>query len=570
MYSEHSGINPNEDGIVLRFLFRSRRLISVVAFSLLIVAIANFVWAHWQAPSKIARPQGVWASIDRSRYLLRLSGSKAIGSVLAPQLVTAWLTSIGASDLEEIRRVGASGIKLGETVVTAKLNGNPIMVEVKALGSADAFRDLANGAADIGMASREIDSSEVTRLMPLGYMRSAASEHILGVESIAVIVTQSNTVPSVTLPVLKKIFSGEIRNWSALGMKSQAIHLYAPGNNSGIYDKFASLVLGGVPIASASRYEDSEKLETDVAGDPGGIGFVGVSHVRDTRRLPVTDGNDVRHALPPISARYALSRRLYLYTAALPENTAAMDFVHFAESPEGQNIVRKNGLGLNFEEEINSSDELASTAPLQREVIKVSATEESVKPSLPPPAPAVIPPPQPLATIQEIAPVIPVTVTPLRPEPSPAPIPLLKVALPPPSAETITPVAPPALKIAPPPQPPPPVPPVAITSHAVTAADYPMASIHLKEQGKVLIKYLVTQDGSVGDCNVTTSSGKSLLDEAACAIVKRHWKFKPAMQAGKPVSEFLTAEVIFQLNEQVVKDSKSPLGGLTSLITGLL
>jgi hypothetical protein len=30
-------------------------------------------------------------------------------------------------------------------------------------------------------------------------------------------------------------------------------------------------------------------------------------------------------------------------------------------------------------------------------------------------------------------------------------------------------------------------------------------------------------------------------------MVKRRWKFKPAMQDGKPVTEFLNAEVIFQL-----------------------
>jgi protein TonB len=59
----------------------------------------------------------------------------------------------------------------------------------------------------------------------------------------------------------------------------------------------------------------------------------------------------------------------------------------------------------------------------------------------------------------------------------------------------------------------------------------------------VAIKYLVKEDGSVAECAVTTSSGKTRLDDAACTMVKRRWKFKPATQAGKPVAEYLTAEV---------------------------
>ena len=97
------------------------------------------------------------------------------------------------------------------------------------------------------------------------------------------------------------------------------------------------------------------------------------------------------------------------------------------------------------------------------------------------------------------------------------------------------------------PPPPPPSPPVPTTSHVVTADDYPPVSIRLTEQGKVSIKYLVKEDGTVSECMVTMTSGKSRLDDAACTMVKRRWKFKPATQAGKPVAEYLVADVIFQL-----------------------
>lgn len=90
-------------------------------------------------------------------------------------------------------------------------------------------------------------------------------------------------------------------------------------------------------------------------------------------------------------------------------------------------------------------------------------------------------------------------------------------------------------------------PPVATTSHAVTADDYPPDSIHQQEQGNVVVMYLVNEGGSVDACNVIASSGYSRLDIAACLMVTKRWKFKPAIQNGKPVPGYLTAEVVFQL-----------------------
>jgi len=61
------------------------------------------------------------------------------------------------------------------------------------------------------------------------------------------------------------------------------------------------------------------------------------------------------------------------------------------------------------------------------------------------------------------------------------------------------------------------------------------------------IKFVIDPNGSVSECAVATSSGKPRLDDAACTMVKRRWKYKPATQDGKPVSIQQTANVVFQL-----------------------
>lgn len=176
-----------------------------------------------------------------------------------------------------------------------------------------------------------------------------------------------------------------------------------------------------------------------------------------------------------------------------------------------------------------------STVALLRENIKAVVTTEEVKNDLPPP------PPPPDFKPPPVVAVAPEVTIDLAQAPPPARTTAISNTPPPPPA-------PPAPVVtAPPPPPPPPTPPQATTSHAVTADDYPPVSIRLQEQGKVMIKYTIAADGGVEECAVTTPSGKPRLDTAACTMVKRRWKFKPATQNGKPVAYQQTAEVIFQL-----------------------
>src|SRR5258706_4627272 len=71
---------------------------------------------------------------------------------------------------------------------------------------------------------------------------------------------------------------------------------------------------------------------------------------------------------------------------------------------------------------------------------------------------------------------------------------------------------------------------VATTSHAVTARDYPADSVRLHESGAVTVTYVINEMGSVTSCSVVLSSGKGRLDNAACEIVKKRWKYTPATE----------------------------------------
>jgi len=125
------------------------------------------------------------------------------------------------------------------------------------------------------------------------------------------------------------------------------INVYARDDKSGTYDTFKALVLGGKKLVSnAKRFEDSRELSDAVAKDPNGIGFIGLPYVRDAKAVAVSE-NGTRPFLPnhfTVSTEdYALSRRLFLYTAVSPTNDLARKFVDFALAPNGQEIVEKIG-----------------------------------------------------------------------------------------------------------------------------------------------------------------------------------------------------------------------------------
>jgi TonB family protein len=92
-----------------------------------------------------------------------------------------------------------------------------------------------------------------------------------------------------------------------------------------------------------------------------------------------------------------------------------------------------------------------------------------------------------------------------------------------------------------------PNPPQPITSHAITAEDYPEASVRLQEQGSVTVRYVVGVDGNVTDCQVTMSSGYPRLDDAACQVVGR-WRYRPAtVLDNTPIAMWMTSNIVFQL-----------------------
>lgn len=279
---------------------------------------------------------------------LRIHGSNTVGERLMPALVEAWLGEQGHSGLRREPQA------LDELVIHG---GDGIRVQLHSHGSSTGFMDLEGRRADLAMSSRPITEAERARL-------GAVREVVIALDGLAVIVHPSNPLRQIELRDLRRVFAGELSDWSQLGRSGGRIALHARDDRSGTYDTFRSLVLGSAALSPrALRYESTEALAAAVAGDPNAIGFVGLAGVQGVRALAVADGAQAREP----SARevavedYALARRLFLYAPATTD-ARLQSLLDFVLSDAGQRIVERTGF---VSQRVQAfAPELTSDAPL--------------------------------------------------------------------------------------------------------------------------------------------------------------------------------------------------------------
>ncbi len=273
---------------------------------------------------------------------LRLAGSTTVGDELAPALLEGYSASKGAPDVTWTQEPEGPSEQLMEgkgpqnASFTAHLSRH---------GSGTAFTGLADGKADIGMASRRITDQEVAKLgaAGLGDFTQPGQENVLALDGVLVMVNKGNPVNGLSISQIRDIFSGQTTDWSQLGGPAGPIHAIGRDNKSGTYDTFNALVMGSAKLASnVAALDSSDAVSEKVQGDPGGIGYAGFAYLGGNKALNI--GTECGLAFPAsallvATEEYPLSRRLFLYAAANPPHPQTHSFIDFALSSKGQQLA---------------------------------------------------------------------------------------------------------------------------------------------------------------------------------------------------------------------------------------
>ncbi|MEG3164239.1 energy transducer TonB [Sphingomonas sp. PB2P19] len=176
-----------------------------------------------------------------------------------------------------------------------------------------------------------------------------------------------------------------------------------------------------------------------------------------------------------------------------------------------------------------------------------------VEPPPPPPPPDEPPPPPPE---QPNLPPPPTTV--VTPPPvvvTPVPAPQMQTTTTIPDRQPTAPPTPPSPAVSPAPPSPPVINKAAGAkgnpAEWVSTDDYPPSSLRAQEEGTTAIAWDINAAGRVENCRVTSSSGSSALDRAACAAITRRGRYSPALdQSGNPIRSSSSRRVTWRMPPQ--------------------
>jgi phosphate transport system substrate-binding protein len=202
-----------------------------------------------------------------------------------------------------------------------------VNVTVGISGTGGGFERFCAGETDISNASRPIDEEEEVPLCAdagIDY-----TEFQVGVDALTVVVNPENDwATCLTVDQLMTIWEpaaeGKVTNWNQVdpSFPDQALVLAGPGTDSGTFDYFTDEI-NGEEGASRSDYtasEDDNVTVQAVAGDPGGLGYLGYTYYEeniDSLKAVEIDGAEGCVAPSVEAARdgsyVPLSRPLFIY-----------------------------------------------------------------------------------------------------------------------------------------------------------------------------------------------------------------------------------------------------------------
>lgn len=215
-------------------------------------------------------------------------------------------------------------------------------------GSSTGITSLITGTCDIANASRKIRPAELRTAKGRNVI---IKEYPVARDGLSIIVNPSNPMTSISLADLQRIYTGAADNWSQVGGPNVKIVAVGRDPSSGTYGFFQEDVLKNKRYRQDMISTPSNNaIVTNVANDPGGIGYVGIAYADQAgnrvKVLPVSfakGGAAIAATAETVkSGKYPISRYLYNYTRGTPAGLAG-DYLKFVRSPEGQALVTKVG-----------------------------------------------------------------------------------------------------------------------------------------------------------------------------------------------------------------------------------
>lgn len=212
-------------------------------------------------------------------------------------------------------------------------------------GSGVGISSIINGTTDIAMSSRNIKKSEIDAAAAKGLN---LQEIVLGHDGITIISNPNNKVKDISTANLAKVYRGEITNWKELGGTDSPIVVLSRDSSSGTHEFFKEHVVREGNSKGVQEFgkqtlflPSNEAIKQEIKKNPNAVGYIGMGYVDNTVASLTVDG--IAPTIENISSKkYSVSREVY-WIANKEMSKEVKEFVDYALSPEGQELVKEEG-----------------------------------------------------------------------------------------------------------------------------------------------------------------------------------------------------------------------------------
>ncbi len=260
--------------------------------------------------------------------------SLAVVSTLCVLLVAGCSRNPSPAEQGSITIVGSTSVQPVSEVLAEKfMQLHPgVRINVQGGGSTAGITSVQSGAAEIGASSRELKSSEKN-----------LHETVIALDGIAVVVHPRNPVSSISLGDIRRIYAGQVTNWSELGGPDAQITAVTREAGSGTRGAFEEIVMGADKIADSVIVQDSTgAVRTTVSQDPNAIGYISLASVNQEVKPLAFEG--VMPSPQTVRAGTYRVSRPFIYVTKEPPTGLVKAYIDFVLGPDGQRIVEAEGL----------------------------------------------------------------------------------------------------------------------------------------------------------------------------------------------------------------------------------
>ena len=251
--------------------------------------------------------------------------AEAEDTFMMPESLEGEISVSGSTSVEKV------GVALGDEFMALFPD---VDFTYEGIGSSGGVKNANDATTMLGTASRNIKDSEKEWGM---------TEQVLAYDGIAIIVHPSSGLMDLTVEQARQIYTGEITNWSELGLADAEIAVISREDGSGTRGAFEEIVGFEDELRADAIIKDGNgNVQATVAGNELAIGYVSFTYLDDTVKGVIIEG-----ALPTVenvlNNSYKISRpfNIVYHEANLTE--AAKVFLKWVNTDEAKEIIAEKG-----------------------------------------------------------------------------------------------------------------------------------------------------------------------------------------------------------------------------------